>query len=1852
MKTLQTSLLYLLFIAVIIGQISCSRGKTVKQGDDKFGNYISSHTDGVVSKASTIFVTFNDQMVADSLVGIDIEKAIIKLSPHVEGICVWQDNKTLLFKPNHYLESGIEYKAIIDLAAVYEEIHDNIKTAEFVFQTRVIQFYIGEPDINLIPPDYVKFKIQFNVSSSDVIDQEEINDIFKLNSEDSQEIKFTLSHQGKQNFTISIEEYIPTTDGERITISWRANDRDLEREFFMPGSVGFELFDYRIENDGRTYVKLIFNKMLDSYQKLEGLIELTGDDTGLTFLRNGNVVQVFFNKSIHGDRVLKLSGKLRSSAMEDLGNDKILNIYFHDFEPAIQLIGRGSIVPFNNGIIFPFKTINLTAVDIEIVKIFPNNILQYLQSAESEYRINEVGRIVYQNKIDLEKVSGQIPLLNNWESYALDLANFIEMEPKAIYQIRLGFRPQYVKNLDCADSKLLDVPDLVLKQGDEDFQSIYDDNYYGFSGYEDGYWEGRDDPCRSSFYNNSRFVKRNVFASNLGVMVKKMDNGRFNIFTTDLLTAEPKEGVNVNLYDFQQQLVASGKTNINGEVELNSKREVRFLTASLGKDNSYMRIFDGEGLSMTNFDITGITPVEGLKGYFFAERDIWRPGDSVFMNLIVESSGVDLAENITVDVALTDPLGRQFLKKTYFKQKANMFSFPFLLPADALTGNWQLSAKIGGSEFRRTVAVETIKPNRFALDLEIPDVLYRGDNLLLKAKAKWLTGAPASGNLVRVEKNYSSANFFSERHKDYNFASWTHRMREGAELLVERKLDDEGRMQFELDMGKLPSAPPVIVTKYNIKVFEDGGNFSNFNRSSKYYAYDNYIGIKAGNNSYYGSRLTKNEVNPIDFVCLDKKANPVPNKELEIKIFYKEKYYWWTNHSEQSLNNYISARGYNLLLNQKVTTDKNGKARLEFSPYDNGTYAIFVEGELWDNTAFMEVYAGYGGRNGSEGGGSTIIEMPDDAKETNIGDEISFTVPADNTGNFLVTVENSAGIVERFWHKAKRGDNTLKFHATAEMSPNIYINIYHYQPHNTLENDNPIRMYGVISKKVVDPSRQLHPKIETIKKVEPGDKFVVKVSEKERKNMAYTIAIVDEGLLSLTNFSTPDPHRYFNAKEALATTTWDMYDDVLGAYGARISRIFGIGGDGKAEVNAEDIEMSRFPPVVKFLGPFYLNGGKTATHNILMPNYVGNLRIMVVASDHHAFGSTFENVTVSSELMVLSTLPRQLSPKSVFKIPVTIFTDGNNSKEVTVVVEDEKGSLNFPKGKSQTFRAKAKGVETIYFDAQTKNIEGNAKIKVTARSGNFSAFEEINLQIKNPNPITHKWSRMVVKAGETITLPLESIGTDLSNSSNTIEVSSLVPFGIKSWAEYLIQYPHGCLEQITSNGFGQLALFSFFELDSRQAADVTRNINIVIDKMRNYATNQGGFAYWPSYRDIDVWSSSYAGEFLITAEKNGYRVPTNLLDHWTRSQTRLARSWVRNISPNDFHNAQNEMVQAYRLYTLALAGKPELPSMNKLRESPSLTLEARALLSMAYSISGNKTVGAKLLENMDKFDKNRYNQTYGYTYGSTLRDMALIMRAYSLADKMKEAEEIVFEINLLLQQGTWTSTQDKAQIMMAFEAFGTKQNEREKIEFSYQVDKGTKSTINLTNRSFVLELPMTEYDNKSMVINNTSKQSIFIDHVKSGKPEIGEPIEVTDRKSSLLDLSVFFYDLNNKRISPGDLVSGQEFYTVSTISNRSNFLYDLNELALTITVPDGWEIVNERVNYDQSGNPNVNYTDIRDNKIISYFNLGRGQSKVIRNRMIASFEGSYYLPASVCESMYLKNIYASTTGFWLSVKGR
>ncbi len=158
------------------------------------------------------------------------------------------------------------------------------------------------------------------------------------------------------------------------------------------------------------------------------------------------------------------------------------------------------------------------------------------------------------------------------------------------------------------------------------------------------------------------------------------------------------------------------------------------------------------------------------------------------------------------------------------------------------------------------------------------------------------------------------------------------------------------------------------------------------------------------------------------------------------------------------------------------------------------------------------------------------------------------------------------------------------------MAPNVYVNVSLLQPHAQTKNDLPIRMYGVIPILVEDEATHLQPQIRMEDVIRPETETTVKVSEKSGREMSYTMAIVDEGLLDLTRFGTPDPWQAFYAREALGVKTFDLYNYVLGAYGGRIDGVFSIGGDGEGEVSNPKKRANRFPPVVKFLGPFHPEG--------------------------------------------------------------------------------------------------------------------------------------------------------------------------------------------------------------------------------------------------------------------------------------------------------------------------------------------------------------------------------------------------------------------------------------------------------------------------------------------------------------------------------------------------------------------------------------------------------------------------------------------------------------------------------------
>lgn len=242
-------------------------------------------------------------------------------------------------------------------------------------------------------------------------------------------------------------------------------------------------------------------------------------------------------------------------------------------------------------------------------------------------------------------------------------------------------------------------------------------------------------------------------------------------------------------------------------------------------------------------------------------------------------------------------------------------------------------------------------------------------------------------------------------------------------------------------------------------------------------------------------------------------------------------------------------------------------------------------------------------------------------------EEVTVNIPSPKGGRALVTIETGSKILDAAWVQTTKGNTSFKFKATPEMAPNVYVHVSLIQPHAQTQNDLPIRLYGVLPVRIDDPQTHLRPVIKMPEVLAPETKTNITVYEENGKEMTYTIAMVDEGLLDLTAFSTPDPWSYFYAREALGVKTWDLYDYVIGAYGGELERILSIGGDGN-EINRDAAKANRFKPMVKFIGPFHLNKGAKATHTISMPNYIGSVRTMLIAGYNGAYGNAEKTTPV------------------------------------------------------------------------------------------------------------------------------------------------------------------------------------------------------------------------------------------------------------------------------------------------------------------------------------------------------------------------------------------------------------------------------------------------------------------------------------------------------------------------------------------------------------------------------------------------------------------------------------------------
>ncbi|MBI2967201.1 MAG: hypothetical protein HYY40_05240, partial [Bacteroidetes bacterium] len=659
---------------------------------------------------------------------------------------------------------------------------------------------------------------------------------------------------------------------------------------------------------------------------------------------------------------------------------------------------------------------------------------------------------------------------------------------------------------------------------------------------------------------------------------------------------------------------------------------------------------------------------------------------------------------------LFNPRGQQAKKIVKTENVNGFYNFSTATNSDAPTGNWNASVQVGGVYFSKTLKIETVMPNRLKIKLDFgADKIYSGKKVEGVLESRWLHGAIARNLKAQVDVTLSEISTQFKNLNDYVFDDPVKRFTTEQQTIFDGNLDNSGKANIEPDITPTDAAPGMLKANFTVRVFEEGGNFSIDRFSLDCSPYKSYVGVHSPDGEKYSGLLFTDTNHVIQVVTVDEDGKAVDRKDLTVKI-YKLNWRWWWDRYDDNLANYLSEE-YHSPYRELSTSTVNGKGRFVFrvDRPEWGRFLIHVTDNESGHSAGKIVFVDWpywaGRSSKGDDKGAKMLQFSSDKDAYNVGDKIKLSIPTGEGSRALVSVEDGTRVLDAFWVDGQKGNTEVTLVAKPENSPNVYVFVSLIQPHAQTKNDLPVRMYGTLYIPVENPETHLYPEIKTTEFWRPEEKAVIKVSEKNNNPMTYTVAVVDDGLLDLTRFKTPDPWSYFFAREALGVKTWDLYDWIIGAYGAELKQLLAIGGD-VAETEKGGKKANRFKPMVKFFGPYHLKKGKTATHEFTLPRYVGSVRVMVVAGntphslshregEEGSYGSADITVPVKKPVMVLATLPRVVGPGETVDLPVTVFAMDKSVGNVKVEVEKNE-FFEFHDGSSKTVSFSEPGDEVIY----------------------------------------------------------------------------------------------------------------------------------------------------------------------------------------------------------------------------------------------------------------------------------------------------------------------------------------------------------------------------------------------------------------------------------------------------------------------------------------------------------------------------------------------------------------------------
>ncbi|MCB9496120.1 MAG: hypothetical protein H6686_04445 [Fibrobacteria bacterium] len=1769
------------------------------EDQDRVANVLDWTSEGAVPRSGHLEIRFRSPWAADDEVGKDADGKWLDISPNLDGRLWWKDNQTLAFDPEEDLEPGKGYRAVLDLAKLTGD--KSVPAYAFLFAS-------APRTADLQPVSWTENEneasVTISVTFTDAPSDTSIPDLSAKQGGSNLDTRWTWTGPASARIEIgkirfgkgSVELLVEAGEG--------GLDEDLSLRLDCPEHPRTRqaIWTKAFTDNGREGFRVLLANAPRTSSDLRGMLDVS----------RSSGVQLRH----------ELDGQTALVSWDAQGKDATLEInvggstarYTHAFKglkPTVSWSEKGAVLTSEAGNQIHFRSMNLGMVRVRVSRMTPANVPEFLDDNsldESRDGRRRPGRVVWERVISLQARQDQA-----FEG-AIDLKAILDQHGSGLFTVEL-IRERAGMLYQCTESND-DRPEESNGDGEEDEDYSYN-------------WRDRENPCKESYWQGwwAPTVRRNVVVSDLGLLAWKEPGGRVVVATHDLITAEPWRDVQVEALGSDDEIVSSGRTTREGVVELPGAGQAVVIHAQGRKDDkemhAWLRLKDGEARNLSRFDVGGESRPEGIRLFPWSERGVYRPGDSIFFGCIVRGADGRRMERVPLRLTLRDPRGRTARTTVVRAAPDGMFAWRTATHVDDPTGRWTLTAEAGPASRELPVLVQTVRPNRLKIEIDAPKVLGEGstEGRRVSLASHWLSGGSAAGLRAQVQTQLTPAKLQPKGLGEFTFEDPTASTFESEEETAwEGELDEDGRTQFDMFFPEASNAPGLLRASLRTRVFEPGGQASTDLFSVLVSPYSSYAGVHLRTKESWGWVSTGSEIG-IDVAAVTPLGKALSDQTLDVEVWRHPETWWWEEGS--------STRGF--LSRSGVERVWSGSARagsaVSFTPQNSGRYAILVKSPSGHVAGtFVNVWNGWGESSGA-GASPALLTLRTEKDTVAPGGDLAMTFPSSEKGRALVQILDGQRVLSQEWIKTRKTETRWTGKAPTNATGGIYLQVTLVQPFPPTT-DRPLRMWGIVPVSVVDPSTRLQPVLESAEELQPQSSARIHIREENRKPMRAILAIVDEGLLDLTRFATPNPWKAFQGREALQVQGWDMHDLVIDAWGGSTDRLFAVGGsEEEARKKAEQNKGNPFPPMVVVKGPFDVPA-KGLDLDVDIPRYTGSVRMMLISSQEEAFGSTDRTVKVRAPVMALLTVPRALSPSDESTLPVTVFASKPGKVQVHLKTT---GPIEVVGPTTRTVEFAKEGDALVSFPIRAPGGIGQATAIVEVSSPAGKGSDAQAFLVRHPGAPQTRATFLVPNDSMAWSLDLASWGIP-GTRSNRLEISATGLVGMQDRIEDLIHYPHGCLEQTLSGLVPQIflrRLVPWIAMDKQEES--RKNVVAGIDRLRLFQTPSGGLTLWPGEGEVYPWGTLWAMRGMLAAREAGYDVPAGLFDptlDWIRDKARTFR-------PGSEADHGDTLAQVTRLDLLALAGKPDLAAMNRLREAPLSDVD-RWTLAAAYASAGRPDVAKQLAAKAgSQVSKVR---TLSHTLNSPLRDRALLAEAmFRAGEKAKALEQMAQVRRDLRDYSYWYSTQEMGTALLAQARIQGNAEVKSTFPVRWRIDGGAWSTTSISGGSGQIPLPSDA--NGRLDIRMEGQVAAEAMLTTRAVPGADQPIP----PGKGFDLSVRYEDPNGNRIDPTRIAQGEDFRVIATVRNTSS--KRLDNVALVQIFPGGWEIRNEALEGAEQGtevvkpshwwdHPRIRRTEIRDDRAIHYLELPYGGTVKLVLGIRAAYKGSYLRPGAHVEALY------------------